>query len=325
VEISRRKLLSFAAGAAVLPALRTAATAQSYPNKPVRIIVGQAAGSSSDIQARLIAQRLSERLRQQFVVESRPGAAGNLATETVARTAADGYTLLLVNTSNVIAPALYEKLNFDFRRDIAPIAGIARVALVMEVNPSFPTRSVPEFIAYAKTNPGKLNMGSAGIGSPHHLSGELFKFMAGVEMTHVPYRGSTPAITDLLGGQVDVLFDVTPTALPQVRSGKLKALAVTSAERLAELPDVPAIGEFLKGYEATAWTGMGAPKNTPSEVLAILNKEINAALADPEINKRLAELGATVFARSATEFGRYIADETEKWGKVIRFAGIKPE
>jgi tripartite-type tricarboxylate transporter receptor subunit TctC len=287
-----------------------------YPARPVRFIVGQAAGSSSDITARLIAQWLSERLGQQFVVETRPGAGGNIATEAVVRSPADGYTLLLVNAQNTINAALYDQLNFDFLRDIAPVAWVDRVAMVMEVTATFP----------AKANPGKINMASAGIGGPQHVAGELFKVMAGVDMTHVPYRGTTPAVTDLLAGQVQVMFDVTPTAIPQITTGKLRALAVTTAERLAALPDLPTIGEFLKGYEASAWIGVGAPKGTPIEIIATLNREINSAIVDPTIKRRLNDLGAMVAPPSSpAEFASFIADDAAKWTKVIKSAGFKPQ
>ena len=321
----RRRILQLAGGAAALLAAPRLARAQAYPARPVRFLVGQAAGSSSDITARLIAQWLSEKLGQQFVVETRPGAGGNIATEAAARAPADGYTLLLVNAQNTINAALYEKLEFDFLRDIAPVAWVDRVPLVMEVTPAFPATTVPEFIAYAKANPGRINMASAGIGGPQHVAGELFKSMAGVDMTHVPYRGTTPAVTDLLAGQVQVMFDVTPTALPQIKAGKLRALAVTTAERLPALPDVPPLGDFLKGYEATAWIGVGAPKGTPADVIATLNREINAALGDAAIRQRLADLGAVVVPpNSPAEFARFIAEDAAKWSKVIKSAGIKP-
>jgi tripartite-type tricarboxylate transporter receptor subunit TctC len=322
----RRLLLGLGAGAAALPAITRLGQAQTYPARPVRFIVGQAAGSSSDITARLIAQWLSQKLGQQFVVETRPGAGGNIATEAVVRSAADGYTLLLVNAQNTINTALYEKLDYDFVRDIAPVALVERVPLVMEVTPSLPAKTVPEFIAYAKANPGKINMASAGIGGPQHVAGELFKSMAGVNMIHVPYRGTTPAVTDLLAGQVQVMFDVTPTALPQIKAGKLRGLAVTTAERIPDLPDLPTVGEFLKGYEASAWIGIGVPRATPSEIVALLNREINAAILDRTIQQRLKDIGAVVAApNSPGEFARFIADDAAKWAKVIKAAGIKPE
>ncbi len=323
----RRRLLQLAAAIALLStAPHPAATQGSYPTRPVRFIVGQAAGSSSDITARLIAQWLSERLGQQFVVETRPGAGGNIATEAVVRSPPDGYMLLLINAQNTINAALYEQLSFDFLRDIAPVAWIDRVPMIMEVTPALPAKTVPEFIAYAKANPGKINMASAGIGGPQHVAGELFKFMAGVDMVHVPYRGTTPAVTDLLAGQVQVMFDVTPTALPQITAGKLRPLAVTTAERLGALPDLPTMSEFLKGYEASAWIGIGAPKGTPAEIITTLNRETNAALADPTIKRRLDEIGALVApANTTAEFASFIADDAAKWAKVIKSAGIKPQ
>ena len=326
MELPRRRFLRLAAAAAVLPAVPRLARAQSYPARPVRVIVGQAAGSSSDITARLIGQWVSERLGQQFVVEVRPGAAGNIATEAAVNAPADGYTILLVNAQNTINNSLYDKLNFNFLRDIAPVAGIDRVPLVMEVSPSFPAKTVPEFIAYAKTNPGKINMASAGIGGPQHVAGELFKFMAGVDLVHVPYRGSTPGLTDLLAGQVQVMFDVTPSSLPHIRAGSLRPLAVTTKERLDVLPDVPVVADFLPGYEASAWVGFGVPKNTPAAIIDTLNKGFNAALADATIKKRLAELGALAMpANSPAEFAKFIDADAEKWAKVIKASGIKPE
>ncbi len=326
MRLARRRLLHLAAGAAVLPAMSRFAWAQPYPSRPVRIIIGQAAGSSSDITARLIAQQVSQRLGQQFIIETRPGAGGNIATEATAGAPPDGYTLLLVNAQNTINSALYEKLNFNFLRDIAPIAGIDLVPLVMEVHPSFPAKTVLEFIAYAKANPGKINMASAGIGGPQHVAGELFKFMAGVNLVHVPYRGSTPALTDLLGGQVEMMFDVTPSSLPHIRAGALRPLGVTTKARLEALPDVPTVADFLPGYEASAWVGFGAPKNTPAAIIDMLNKEFNAAIADPAIKKRLAELGAVAMPpNSPADFAKYMADDAEKWAKVVKFAGLKPE
>jgi tripartite-type tricarboxylate transporter receptor subunit TctC len=292
----------------------------------VRIIVGQAAGSASDIVARLFAQWLSEKLGQQFIVEARPGAAGNIATEAVTHMAPDGYNLLLLNSQNTINVALYEKLNFDFARDIVPIGKVEDVPLVMEVNPAVPAKTVAEFIAYAKANPGKLNMASAGIGGPQHISGELFKYMAGVNLAHIPYKGSTPAVTDLIAGQVQVMFDVTPTALPQVKGGKTRALGVTTLQRLPSLPDVPTIDSTVKGYEATAWIGFGAPRGTPPEVIATLNKQLNAALENATIKQRLTDLGvAASQPNTPVEFGKFIVDNIAKWTKVIKFAGIKPQ
>jgi tripartite-type tricarboxylate transporter receptor subunit TctC len=324
VAIARRRFLRAAAGVAALPFLAQRAAAQAYPARPVRVLVGQAAGSSSDIIARLIGQRLSERLGQQFAVEDRPGAGGNIATETAVRANPDGYTLLLVNSQNAISASLY-KLNFDFIRDIQPIAGVSLVPLIMEVNPSVPAKTVPEFISYAKQNPGKISMASAGIGGPQHVAGELFKMMAGLDMVHVPYRGSTPALVDLLGGQVQLMFDVTPSSLPHVKSGKLRPLGVTSETRLDVLPDVPPVGDFLPGYQAAGWIGFGAPRGTPPEIIEKLSKEVTAAVADPQIKARLADLGGTVLPKETpADFGAYIAAETEKWAKVVKFAGIKP-
>jgi tripartite-type tricarboxylate transporter receptor subunit TctC len=323
MKLPRRTFLHLAAGVAALPALSRFAWAQAYPTRPVRIIVGQAAGSGSDTAARLIGQWLSERLGQQFIIENRPGAAGNIATEAVVRALPDGHTLLLVNAGNAINATLYDKLNFI--GDIAPVAGIFRVPQVMEVNPSVPVKTVSEFIAYAKANPGKVNMASAGIGSVHHVAGELFKFMTGVDMVHVPYRGTTPALTDLLAGQAQVMFDVTPSSTPHIRAGKLRALAVTTATRADVLPEIPIMGDFVPGYEASAWLGFGAPKDTPGAIIGMLNREVNAGLADPAIKTRIADLGGTVLAISPAEFGKLITDETEKWAKVVKFANIKPE
>ncbi len=326
MKFPRRRFLHLAAGAAALPAASRIAWAQAYPARPVHVIVPQAAGSSSDITARLIGQFLSDRLGQQFIIDDRPGAGGNIGTEAAVHAPADGYTVLLVNSQNAINATLYDKLSFNFMRDIAPVAGLTLVPLVMEVSPSFPAKTVPEFIAYAKANPGKINMASAGVGGPQHVAGELFKFMAGVDMVHVPYRGTTPAVTDLLAGQVQVMFDVTPTAVPQIRGGKLRALAVTTAKRLDVLPDVPTVGDFLPGYEATAWVGVGVPKDTPPAVIAALNEAINAALVDEKIKAQLADLGAiTMPPAPAAAFGKFVADETEKWGKVIKSAGIRAD
>ena len=324
MKLPRRTFLHLAAGAAALPEVLRIAWAQAYPTRPGRVVVGQAAGSGSDAVARLIGQFLSERFGQQFVIENRPGAGGNIATEAVVRS--DGYTLVLVNTSSAIDATLYDKLNIDVTRDITPIAGIATFEFVIEVNPSVPTKTLPEFIAYAKANPGKINMASAGIGSAHHLFGELFKMMAGVEMVHVPYRGSTPALTDLLGGRVQVMFDATTSSLPHIRAGKLRPLAVTTATRSELLPDIPTIGDFVPGYEAHGWIGFGAPKNTPAAVVDRLNNEINSAISDSSIKAHLIDLGGLVLPPSSpADFGKLIADETEKWAKVIRAANIRPE
>jgi tripartite-type tricarboxylate transporter receptor subunit TctC len=325
--VQRRDLLKLGVAFAAAPAVVSRnALALDYPNRPVQVIVGQAAASSSDITARLISQFLSQHLGQQFVVEVRPGATGNIATEQVVRATPDGYTLLLVNSQNTINAALFPNLPFDFVRDIAPIAGVFRVPLVMEVLPTFPAQTVPEFIAYAKANPGKINMASAGVGGPQHVAGELFKFMAGVDLVHVPYHGSTPAITDLLGGQVQVMFDVTPTALPQVRGGKLRALAVTMPERLDMLPGVPAMAEFLPGYEAFGWIGFGGPAKTPPPIVETLNKAINDAIAEPAIKARLLDLGGLVMPpNSPADLAKFIATDTEKWIKVVKFADLKPE
>jgi tripartite-type tricarboxylate transporter receptor subunit TctC len=325
VKLLRRQFLHLAAGAAALPAASRFAWAQSYPTRPVRIIVGLAAGGANDIFARLMGQWLSDRLGQPFIIENRPGAASNIATEAVVKAPPDGYTLLLVTPSNMANATLYDNLNFNFIGDIAPVASINRVALVMVVTPSFPAKTVPEFIAYAKANPGKVNMASAGNGSPGHVSGELFKMMTGINIVHVPYRGGGPALTDLLGGQVQVYFGTTASSIGYIRAGNLRALAVTAATRLEALPGIPTVGEFVSGYEASSVYGLGAPKNTPTWIVDKINKEINAGLADPRIKARLADLGGTVLALSPAEFGKLIADETEKWGKVVKFAGMKPD
>ena len=321
----RRHVLHLAAGAAALPAGMRFAWAQAYPTRPVRIIVGVAAAGATDIVARLMGQWLSERLGQQFVVENRPGAGGNIGTEAVVRAPADGHTLLLVNPANAINATLYEKLNFNFIRDIAPIAGIARVPNVMTVNPEVPAKTVAEFIAYAKANPGKINMASSGNGTSVHLSGEMFKAMTGVEMQHVPYRGSAPAMTDLIAGQVQVIFDNMPSVLQHIKAGKLRALGVTTAARSPELPDVPTVAETVKDYEASAWFGMGAPKNTPKEIIATLNKAINEILEEPAMKARLAELGGVPIVATPEEFGKIVQAETDKWEKVVKFAGARVE
>jgi len=301
------------------------ATAQTYPTRPVRLIIGYPPGGSADITARLLGQWLSERLGQPFVIESRPGASTNIATEAVARAPPDGYTLLLVAPANAINATLYEKLNFNFISDIAPVAGIIRFPNVMVVNPLVPAKTVPEFIAYAKANPGRLNMASSGNGSTIHVSGELFKMMTGVNMIHVPYRGGAPALTDMISGQVQVMFDNVPTSIEFIRAGKLRALAVTTATRSEVLPDLPTVADFVPGYEASAWYGVGVPKGTPDDIIDKLNKEINATLAEPKAKARLADLGASLLAGSPADFGKLVADETEKWGKVVKFSGAKPD
>jgi tripartite-type tricarboxylate transporter receptor subunit TctC len=320
---SRRRFLQLAAGAGALPAVAGSAWAQTYPSRPVRIIVGLAAGGATDIVARLMGQWLSDRLGQQFVVENRPGANGNIATEAVANASPDGHTLLAVSPAAATNGALYDKLNFDFQRDIAPVAGILRVPNVMAVSLSLPVKTVPEFIAYAKANPNKINMASAGIGSSNHLSGELFKLMSGAPMLHVPYRGAAPALTDLIGGQVQVIFSAVPSTVEYIKAGKVRALAVTSTSRADALPDVPTVAEFVPGYEASNWWGIGAPKSTPAAVVDKLNREINAAFADPKMKARLLELGGAGLAGPPADFEKLIADETDKWGKVIRTANIK--
>jgi tripartite-type tricarboxylate transporter receptor subunit TctC len=301
------------------------AVALDYPTRPVRWIVGYPAGGSTDIVARLIGQYLSEKLGQQFVIENRPGATNNLGTEQVVRAAPDGYTLLLVNPANAVNATLYEKLSFNFIRDIAPVAGFIRAANVMEVNPSVPAKTVPEFIAYAKANPGKINLASSGSGTSIHMSGELFKMMTGLDMVHVPYRGSAPMLTDLLGGQVQVTFDNMPSSIEHIRAGRLRALAVTTSVRSDALPDVPVIADFVPGYEASTWFGAGVPKGTPAEIIDKLNKEMNAALLDPKIKERLVALGGMSLAGSPADFGRVIAEETDKWAKVVKFSGAKPD
>jgi tripartite-type tricarboxylate transporter receptor subunit TctC len=325
MKLPRRKFLQLAAGAAALPALLRIARAQAYPTRPVHIIVGFAPGGATDIMARLIGQWLSERLGQPFVIENRPGANGNIGTEAVVRGAPDGYTLLLISPPHAINATLYDKLSFNFIRDIAPVAAIHREPDVMKVNPSVPVKTVPEFIAYAKANPGKINFASGGNGSPSHVSGELFKMMTGVNLVHVPYRGAGPALVDLLGGQVQVNFSTMSSSIEYVRAGKLRALAVTTPTRSPVLPDVPTVAEFVPGYESSYWTGVGAPKNTPAEIVDKLNKEINAALADPKMKARLLDLGGTPMPMTPADFGKLIAEETEKWAKVVKFAGIKPE
>src|SRR5262245_17132168 len=325
MKLPRRQFLHLAAGAAALPAVARIARAQTYPSRPVRIIVGFAPGGATDIMARLIGQWLSERLGQQFIVENRPGAASNVATEAVVNAPPDGYTLLVATSVNAINATLYEKLNFNLIRDVTPVASIHREPFVMEVNPSVPVKTVPEFIAHAKANPGKINMATAGIGSGNHIAGELFKMMTGVDLVHVPYRGAGPALVDLLGGQVQVMFATMSSSIEYVRGGKLRALAVTTATRSPVLPDIPTVAKFVPGYESSFWSGVGAPKNTPPEIVDKLNRETNAALADPKFMARLADLGGTALSGSPADFGKFIADETEKWAKVVKFAGLKPE
>ncbi|HEY2228085.1 MAG TPA: tripartite tricarboxylate transporter substrate binding protein [Xanthobacteraceae bacterium] len=325
MKLPRRQFLHLAAAAAALPAVCRIAAAQAYPTRVVHIVVGFAAGGGVDITARLIGQWLSERLGQSFVIDNRPGAGGNIGTETVVNAPADGYTLLLATVPNAVNATLYDKLNFNFVRDFAPVAGIIRVPQVVLVHPSVPAKTVPELIAYAKANPGKVNMASAGNGSAPHMAGELFNVMAGVNMVHVPYRGQGPALTDLLGGQVQVLFATTPGTTDYVKTGKLRALAVTTASRAEVLPDVPTVGDFVAGYEASQWYGVGAPRNTPAEIIDRLNQEINAALADPKMKARFADIGGEALAGSPAAFGKLIAAETEKWGKVVRAANLKPE
>ena len=325
MKLPRRQFLHLAAGAAASPAVSRIAQAQTYPTRPVRLIVGYPPGGSNDILARLMGQWLSERLGQPFVIENRPGAGSNIGTEAVVRALPDGYTLLLCAPANVINATLYENLNFNFIRDITPVASISRTSQVLEVNPAFPAKTVPEFIAYAKVNPGKVNMASSGNGGAPHLAGELFKMMAGVNMLHVPYRGSAAALNDLLGGQVQVMFDGVVSSIGHIRGGSLRPLAVTTMARSEALPDIPTVGEFVPGYEASAIQGIGAPRNTPTEIVDRLNKAINAGLADSRIKARLADLGATALSGSSTDYAKLISVETEKWGKVVKFAGIKPE
>jgi tripartite-type tricarboxylate transporter receptor subunit TctC len=324
MRFSRRQLLHLAAGAAALTGSRRA-RAQAYPSRPIRLIVGFPAGGPTDITARVMGQWLSERLGQQIVIENRGGAGSNIAVEAMIGAPPDGYTLLIVGATNAINATLYEKLNFNFIRDIAPVAGIIRVPLIMEVHPSVPAKTVAEFIAYAKARPGKINMGSGGIGTTLHVSGELFKMMTGVDMLHVPYRGAGPMLTDLLGGQVQVGFDPMPSSIGYVKAGQLRPLAVTTATRSEALPELPTVGDFVPGYEASTWYGVGAPKTTPAEIIERLNKEVNAGLADPKLKARLTDLGGMMLTGSAAEFGAFIVEETEKWAKVVKFSGAKAE
>jgi len=325
MKLPRRKFLHLAASAAALPAVSRFAWAQAYPSRPVRIIVGFPPGGGMDINARLIGQSLSERLGQPFVIENRPGAGGNVGTEAVVRASPDGYTLLLFGPSDTINATLYERLNYNFIRDITPVGTVSRVPNVMTVPPSFPAKTLPDFVAYAKANPGKINMASAGIGASDHMAGELFKMMTGVDMVHVPYRGAAPALNDLIGAQVQVMFGTMPASIQHIRAGSLRALAVTSATRSEALPGVPAVAEFVPGYEATTPYGVGVPKNTSAAIVEKLNKEINAALADPKLKARLADLGAEPLPMTPAECKKFVVDETEKWGKVVRTANIKVE
>jgi tripartite-type tricarboxylate transporter receptor subunit TctC len=321
----RCRYLQLALAAAAASIFSHAVSALDYPTRPVRVIVPVAPGGGADITARLTGQWLSERLGQQFIIENRPGGGTNIGTEAVVHSPADGYTLLLVNLTHAINATLYEKLNFNFIRDIAPVASIIGVSNVVEIHPSVPTKTLPEFIAYAKANPGKINMGSAGNGSSSHMAGELFKMMAGVNLVHVPYRGQGPAMTDLLGGQLQVIFATTPGTTEYVRVGKLHALAVTTAKRADALPEVPTVADFVPGYESSQWYGLGAPKSTPTEIIDKLNQEVNAALVDSRMKARFVDVGGTVLPGSPADFGKLIAEETEKWGKVVKFAGIKAE
>ena len=324
MSIPRRRFLHLAAGAVALPAISVAA-AQAYPARPVRCIVPYPAGGPTDVAARPMAQWLSQRLGQPFVIENRPGASTNLGTEAVVRAAPDGYTLLMFTSAQAINATLYSKLNYNFIRDIAPVAGISREAVILAVNPSFPAKTIPEFIDYAKVNPGRINVATGGKGTTGHVVGELFRMMTGIDLVYVPYRGGLLALTDVISGQVQAMFSPVSGAIEQVKTGKLRALGVTTAERLALLPHLPTVGEFVSGHEGSFWSGIGAPKDTPDEIIDTLNKEINAALADPKMKTRLADLGTTVLPGSPAEFSKLVADETEKWAKVVKFAGITPE
>ncbi len=325
MNFARRDFLQLTGATAAVQIFPTRASALDYPTKPVRLVVGYPAGGPTDIGARLIGQFLSERLGQQFFVENRPGANSNIGTEAVVKAVPDGYTLLQVTVSHAINTSLYEKLNFNFLHDIAPVASVSRGPLVMVVHPAIPARTVPEFIAYARANPGKINMASGGNGSPQHVTGELFKMMAGVDMLHVPYRGAAPALTDMIAGQVQCMFDTMSSSIEHIRAGRLRPLAVTTAMRSEVLPDLPRMGDFLSGFEASAWSGIGAPRDTPGEIVEKLNSAVNSVLADPKMKGRLADLGSTAGPGSPADFGNLIRDETEKWAKVAKFAGIKPE
>jgi tripartite-type tricarboxylate transporter receptor subunit TctC len=325
MRLVRRRFLHLVASAAVLPAIPGVARAQSYPTKPVRILVGFAAGGATDTTARLMGNWLSERLGQQFIVENRPGAGTNIATEAVVRSPADGYTLLMVTASNAINATLYEKMNFNYLRDTVPVGGVIRYPNVVEVNNDLPVKTIPEFVAYLKANPGKLSMGSGGVGSSQHLAGELFKMMTGTDIIHVPYRGGAPALMDLIGGRIQVRFGVLPESMAVIKEGKIRALAVTTSTRNEFLPDIPTVSEFVPGYDAQSVQGFAAPKGTPPEIIERLNKEVNAGLATANLKARFAELGASVFPVSAAEFGKFMADDTDKWGKVVKFSGAKAE
>jgi tripartite-type tricarboxylate transporter receptor subunit TctC len=323
MKLPRRRFLQLATGAAALPAVSRALGAETYPSRPVRIVVAGAAGNTTDIFARLMGKWLSERLRQPFIIENRPGAGSNIGTETVVRASPDGYTLLWVGAPQVISPTLYDKLNFNFLSDIIPVASVLRVANVMEVNPTFPAKTVPEFITYARANPGKVNFASPGTGTSIHVSGELFKMLTNVNMVHVPYRGTAAALTDLMSGQVHVMFDNLPSSSEYIKDGRTRALAVTTTTRWEGLPDVPTVADFVPGFEASSIAGVGVPKNTPTEIIAKLSGEINAGLADPKLKLRITELGSTVLTLSSADYGKLLADEVEKWGKVVKYAGVK--
>jgi len=325
MKLPRRRFLHLAAAAAALPAFSRVAWAQAYPTRPVRWIVGFSPGGPTDITARLIGQWLSSRLGQSFVIENRPGAAGNVAAEAVVRAPADGYTLLMVNNSNAINASLYDRLNYNLARDLAPVASVYRVPVVMAINPSVPAKSVPEFIAFVKANPGRVNMASSGVGTTPHVTGELFKMMTGVNMVHVPYRGAAPAVTDLIAGQVQVMFDTMSASIEYIRSGKLRALAVASSSRIEALPDVPPMADYVPGFESSSWQGIGVPRATPPEIIEKLNNEVNLGLVDSTVKARLAEFGGVPLPLKPVDFGKLIADETEKWAKVIKFSGAKPD